>query len=434
SSATGLVQNFDSFIANQTTSSSPIDLPYTHFPPPMVPQQARVQSVSPVPVSVGVPKPVVQNTGHVTFQSPIVTMPQFENNGYQKIASRPQISQNILPQDSTPHNNNRESIDFESESSVSYDEIAGIQFTQQVIRSIPRGLSFDGTGHWSTFKRKFLYWSDWLKLSEPDKLFCLIHCLSGDAGELFATVDERGGLLTFNTLMDMLEQAYGNIQTDLMSQQVFEHAVQSKNETLQQWADRIQRLGYQAFKALPSEYETLKVVDKFCSGLYHKEMMYDISLHRPKTLPEALQLAMFSETIFKNMLSEDKPSVSKVRYVSSEFEPSFDEFDGESDDEFSVRQVSKQPSRFRNQPHHPQKPQENNDATLLEILKLLQQLNFDPSTSQMSDCSSTAAVAPWSSRNMETQTEENLQYKCFECQSPSHFRSECPSLKADLNK
>ena len=120
SSATGLVQSFDSFIANQTTSSSPIDLPYTHFPPPMVPQQARVQSVSPVPVSMGVPQPVVQNTGHVTFQSPIVTMPQFDNNGYQNIASRPQISQNILPQDSTLNNNNRENIDFESESSVSY--------------------------------------------------------------------------------------------------------------------------------------------------------------------------------------------------------------------------------------------------------------------------------------------------------------------------
>ena len=315
------------------------------------------------------------------------------------------------------------------------DKRARIQRTQQAIRSMPRSLAFDGTGHWYTFKRKLLHFIKMYNLSESDSLSCLIYSLSGSAGQLFAALDENRDELSFQELLDKLDQTYGNLQTELMSEKEFETAMQNKDESLQQWADRVQRLGCRAFKSLPPAYEQSKVVHKFCQGLNNSRLGYELIMREPKTLPDVLRLALISESTFRSVVRKDKPYYSKVRFAAPEMENAhqmYDDSDDESDGgaaEYDIRAVNKSPRQFNRSANFPRNRER---ALLLEIVNVIQRgLNIS-NPKPNSDGSKQFN----SSRSTQT-GEQGLQTttrQCFKCGDPSHFQKDCAEFHASLNQ
>jgi hypothetical protein len=431
-----------------------LNLPDMRFPPPLNPMapMSNPPLVPTPPVAYPPMDPnLLASQSYVAPPTQVGTAPIFNNRGYE--AQNACGGRNKIPRNSTPHKN----VDFQSsEDGDSVDERANMRLTQQAIRSMPRSLYFDGQGHWVTFKRKFLHYIRAFDLSEADSLFCLIHCLSGSAGQLFAALDEGRGIVSFADLMETLDQTYGNLQTDNMAEREFEMASQTKDESLQMWADRIQRLGCQAFKNLPRSYEKRKVVSKFCSGLGNGKMGYDIIMREPQSLPDALRLAMISDTTFKNVVRKEKVSFAKARYAQPEYEPSSCDSDTEqeSGDEYSVRQVSKSvrpnpkfkkqpPPNFNKPPRTPrtqqtpktpqtsQTPQPSDTEKIIaEFLGFLKQLNLVPAKPD----SSAAPVSQPQPSTIKPQTEEPTQYRCFHCDDPTHFKNKCPKLHPELNK
>ncbi|MEX1352306.1 MAG: zinc finger CCHC domain-containing protein [Desulfobacterales bacterium] len=254
--------------------------------------------------------------------------------------------------------------------------------------------------------------------------------------------------------MDRLELTYGSVQTAAMTQQEFEDASQKKEETLREWADRVQRLGCHAFKSLPVEYEQSRIVIKFCEGLITKRMAYDITMHQPKTLQEALRLAVMSETTFRNYVKKDKPNTPKVRYTTpdyddekwSYFESDYD-FESESEDEYAIQQVSKPAPTYRRngntarntQQRRPPRsgvPRNNPPRKKTEreiFIDIMNSIQQGLSHLQVSESNQNASQSAMSANNMRSSgTQTGM--ACYKCNDPNHFIKDCPKNNAGLNQ
>jgi hypothetical protein len=329
-----------------------------------------------------------------------------------------------------------------------YDEDYRIERTQRAIRSMPRSLNFDGTGDWYVFKNKFLHFVTTFNLSDTDSLSCLIYCLLGSAGQLFAALNESHHGVSFDDLLIKLDQTYGNMQTESMCQREFESTFQKKEETLQQWADRVQRLGCYAFKSLCNPvFEQSKIVDRFCAGLLNARLGYEITIQRPRTLPEALQLAFMADNAYKTICRRDRnrPSFPQARYAAShdyEDETSYDYYDDENgedefdgDVEYGVRAVNKTPQNYRrgggrngNNPRNGNgNYRRNNDSQnsierelLLQIVESINKgLNLSPRPAASAAKSQTQKLS-------DTPQNSDGQPRCFRCGDLQHFIKDCP--------
>ena len=215
---------------------------------------------------------------------------------------------------------------------------------------------------------------------------------------------------------------------------------------MQEWATRIQQLGCLAFKTLSADYEQLKVVDKFCDGLFNRRMGHDIRLHEPESLSQALRLAMVSETSFRNLVKREKPSFQRTRRAKVEFDDEFSQFDSdddetESEEEYMVQQVSKQRPQFRKRSNVPRpSKRETPEKILLDVVNLIQR-SMNVSAPNSNSTSSKSGVNPFRSsnttsnlRSSSTQTSsENNSRQCFQCGDPTHFVRDCPE-RTELNQ
>ena len=435
--------------ANQYTNQLPLECNLGQDTQGLLSEQINLQyqqsEFCPQLPNISEPQQRVQNTARCTPASPRYRAREEPHD----TQDQPEYPRREGPRYSTPYPRNRRQRRYSRHDELSSDEElerSRIKTTQDVIKAIPRGLSFDGKGHWYTFKCKFLQFSKMYQLSESDRFSCLVFCLHGTAGELFAALAQNRDNLTFDDLMQTFEQTYGYIESDMVIQKEFESLTQNKDESLQEWADRVQRLGCRAFKSLPANYEQTKVVDKFCSGLTHPKMGHEIYMHQPKTLPEALRLAKLSEATFKSLKQRERPPVPKVRYSTS----AYDDYDyyhesnqseSGSEEEYAVQRVAQFSGPAQRRPRPPFRNRENKErAVLLEILSCIQRglnisgqsSNSNPKVGQSrSDMNTRGNFSAQNTQCTSTQTNEIV---CFRCGQPNHFARDCPNNQSALNQ
>ena len=67
----------------------------------------------------------------------------------------------------------------------------------------------------------------------------------------------------------------------------FQNATQKKDETLEDWADRVFELAGKAFKEVLEKYSNQQAVARFCQGLQDLDAGHYVAMKKPKTMDDA---------------------------------------------------------------------------------------------------------------------------------------------------
>ena len=122
---------------------------------------------------------------------------------------------------------------------------------KDLIKSLPKTLTFDGRSKWEAFRLKFMRFGKAADWTEEDFWGDLCWCLTGKAAEYHALICERDEALNFTSVFASMEARFGEQELPEAAQIRFQQAVQSVGESLEEWADRVLTLGNRAFKTLP---------------------------------------------------------------------------------------------------------------------------------------------------------------------------------------
>ena len=116
---------------------------------------------------------------------------------------------------------------------------------------MPKQLQYDGKSNWLPFKHRFTKYAESSEWTAEECLDCLIWCLTGKAADFCATLMERTKHLSYRKLLKKLDERFGDRELPASAQVRFQQATQKKDESLEDWADRVLTLSGKAFKDLP---------------------------------------------------------------------------------------------------------------------------------------------------------------------------------------
>lgn len=160
---------------------------------------------------------------------------------------------------------------------------------REVIKSLPKNLTYDGTGNWSAFKMKFTRYTKTCEWTEDECLNCLCWCLVGKALDYYAVISKSKQIFSYKRLLKKLEERFGEHELPKTALSRFQQLTQNSGESLEEWSDRLLTLGSKAFKGLPDSYAEEQVIDRFCLGLPDKEAGEHVALKETGTIQQAIQ-------------------------------------------------------------------------------------------------------------------------------------------------
>lgn len=185
----------------------------------------------------------------------------------------------------------KKSVKFEKASKKKSDKSSAQKRSRarEVIKSLPKNLTYDGTGNWSAFRMKFTRYAKTCEWTEDECLNCLCWCLVGKALDYYAVISKSKEVYSYKRLLKKLEERFGEHELPKTALSRFQQLTQNSGESLEDWADRLLTLGSKAFKGLPDSYATEQVIDRFCLGLSDREAGEHVALKEPDTLQQAIQ-------------------------------------------------------------------------------------------------------------------------------------------------
>ena len=184
------------------------------------------------------------------------------------------------------------------------------------MKSLPKGLVFDGKTNWFAFKHKFMLYANKLGWTTDDCYNCLCWSLTGKAADFYAVLLEQKLQLNFRQLLSKLESRFGTRELPATAQGRFQQATRDPKETLEDWADRVMALATRAFQDLPEHFLNDQVVNRFCQGLVDKQAGHQVCSRNPKSVEEALnavrwyqhvQQAMYGDSHRESQVPEYEP-------------------------------------------------------------------------------------------------------------------------------
>lgn len=168
--------------------------------------------------------------------------------------------------------------------------ISGSSRTSDLTRSLPKIQKYDGTENWKAFFSQFKIYSRLHGWTEEDKLAHLSVCLRGKAAE-FLSYQPQAVQDSYSRLVEKLEKRFGmkdlpeTLRTEFRSSSM----KQKPEESLEEWAERVQKMALEAFVDLPEHYMNREIVNKFCQCLADKDAAQVVSDKNPETIEDALQ-------------------------------------------------------------------------------------------------------------------------------------------------
>ncbi len=168
------------------------------------------------------------------------------------------------------------------------------------IPTIPKSMLYDGRGSWQGFYTKFMKFSNMHHWNRTERRDHLRRCLEGESLLYYSSV-RPGWNHLFRDLIAKMEHRFGtkdspekvvNVPETVNVQEtadiLFNTAEQEADESLDEWADRVQTLAITVYSALPEYYIAKQCALRFCRGAQKREAGETVAHEHPAKLEEAL--------------------------------------------------------------------------------------------------------------------------------------------------
>ncbi len=147
---------------------------------------------------------------------------------------------------------------------------------------------FDGKGNWLAFYTKFEKYANMQHWDEEERKEYLCWCLEGKASEFYTTTVINTDNITYRLIIRKFERRFGFRELPETARITFNNARQQPEETLEDWADRVTKLAFKAYRNLPEDYMSEQAVLRFCLGTTSKDAGEVVANLRPATIDDAL--------------------------------------------------------------------------------------------------------------------------------------------------
>lgn len=167
---------------------------------------------------------------------------------------------------------------------------------------------FDGEKvEWPDYFKHFETVSEWNRWSNEEKAMQLGMSLQGEAlrvlGDLSSEVKED-----YDALVKELTQRFNPAEREAAWRLEFRNRARKPKETIMQFGYELRRLAVKAFPKLPLLSREQWVMDQFSNGLLDDDTRMHVQFGHPKTLTEAISLAVEYETFAQSKKSKASPS------------------------------------------------------------------------------------------------------------------------------
>ena len=179
-------------------------------------------------------------------------------------------------------------------------------------RSLPKSITFNGTGNWKAFYAKFEAFGEQAGWSPLQCRNELQWCLEGAASAFHTTLVEREPSLTHKQIVAHLHSRYGFQSPPEIIQMELASARQGKDETARDWGDRVLDLATHAFPEFLDKQIQNQAVLYFCQGCFDREAGAYVLNLRPKQIQEAVELLIWRRCSYQVVFSRARMEAARA--------------------------------------------------------------------------------------------------------------------------
>lgn len=253
--------------------------------------------------------------------------------------------------------------------------------------------TYDGVGSWIDYRAHFEACSDINMWNDRQKSLYLAASLRGQAQTVLGNM-KSGTACTYMELCDALESRFAPANQTELYRAMLREKRQKAAETLPELGESIRRLAHLAYPTAPREVTEMIAKDQFVDALIDFDMRLRIQQSRPKSLNDAIRLAVEIEA-FSRAERQRRPNVGFARGAAMDQ-------DKEDSPEPNVREEFRQ---LRNELQASMRDLEN---------KLTRMISVSTNEAQKSPKDSGDWVRPGS-----------FPYKCHHCGKRGHRIKDC---------
>ena len=174
--------------------------------------------------------------------------------------------------------------------------------------------TFDGSPSGTGINEYFIHFeqiSDWNEWTEHQRARMLTINLRGEAQKLLSSLSYTQ-FTDYATLKQALIQRFSPKERELTYRCEFRNRRRMKDEQCSDYGFALRRLAQRAYPNVPYLALEVQLINQFITGLGSLELEKHVQFHHPKTLDEAINLAMEYTSVCGNLDKTLKPPLEKT--------------------------------------------------------------------------------------------------------------------------
>ena len=176
---------------------------------------------------------------------------------------------------------------------------------------------FDGEKtDWTDYLKHFETVSEWNGWSYREKGMQLAMSLRGQAQRVLGDISFYGNVEDFDSLVKELTRRFSPVERETSYRLEFRNRFRNPQESVMQYGYALRRLASKAFPSIPNDCQEQWVLDQFVMGLKNHELKRHVQFGHPKSLNEAIALALEYES-FEGGDSKFRPKPAKCNSIET---------------------------------------------------------------------------------------------------------------------